>query len=62
VSSSPWRRCSYTRCTWLFFIELATLRLHITAATPNPDGTFLTQQARNLFMADELQGLKVPDP
>ena len=32
----------------LFFIEVATRRLHITAATRNPDATFVTQQARNL--------------
>ena len=32
----------------LFFIEVGSRRLHITAATRNPDGTFVTQQARNL--------------
>jgi putative transposase len=42
----------------LFLIEVKTRGLHITAATRNPDGTFLTQQARNLFMADELQGVR----
>ena len=32
----------------LFFIELGSRRLHVTAATHNPNGTFVTQQARNL--------------
>jgi transposase InsO family protein len=38
----------------LFFIEVGSRRLHLTAATRNPDGTFVTQQARNLcFQLDE---------
>src|ERR1019366_6831882 len=38
----------------LFFIELGSRRLHITPATRNPDGTSVTQQARNLcFRLDE---------
>jgi putative transposase len=32
----------------LFFIEFGTRRVHVTGATTNPDGTFVTQQARNL--------------
>src|SRR5450759_4195694 len=38
----------------LFFIEVGSRRLHVTAATPHPNGTFVTQQARNLcFRLDE---------
>jgi putative transposase len=38
----------------LFFIELGSRRLHITTATRNPNGTFVTQQARNLcFVMDK---------
>ncbi len=38
----------------LLFIEVGTRRLHITAATRHPGGTFVTQQARNLcFELDE---------
>ena len=38
----------------LFFIEVGSRRLHVTAATANPNGTFVTQQARNLcFKLDE---------
>jgi transposase InsO family protein len=32
----------------LFFIEIGTRRVYVTGATTNPDGAFLTQQARNL--------------
>jgi putative transposase len=32
----------------LFFIEIGTRRVHVTGATTNPDGAFVTQQARNL--------------
>jgi len=38
----------------LFFIEVGSRRLHITTATRHPNGTFVTQQARNLcFQLDE---------
>jgi transposase InsO family protein len=42
----------------LFFIEVGTRRLHITGATRNPDGAFVTQQARNLCF--ELDGRDEP--
>jgi putative transposase len=32
----------------LFFIEIGTRRVHVTGATTNPDGAFVTQQARDL--------------
>src|ERR1019366_8008207 len=32
----------------LFFLEVPSRRVHITAATANPTGAFVTQQARNL--------------
>ena len=41
----------------LFFIEVGSRQLHVTAATRNPDGAFVTQQARNLcFELDERRG------
>jgi putative transposase len=32
----------------LFFIEIGSRRVHVTGSTTHPDGTFVTQQARNL--------------
>jgi transposase len=34
----------------LFFIELASRRVHLAGITTNPDGPWVTQQARNLLM------------
>src|SRR6266571_515420 len=34
----------------LFFIELATRRVHLAGITTNPNGRWVTQQARNLLM------------
>jgi transposase InsO family protein len=34
----------------LFFISLATRRIEYAACTPNPDGSWTAQQARNLMM------------
>jgi putative transposase len=34
----------------LFFISLATRRIEYVASTPNPDGRWVTQQARNLVI------------
>ncbi|MGI8480034.1 MAG: integrase core domain-containing protein [Gaiellaceae bacterium] len=36
----------------LFFIEVATRKLHVMASTRHPDAAFVTQQARNLFSFD----------
>jgi putative transposase len=34
----------------LFFIEVSTRRVHLAGITTNPDGRWVTQQARNLLM------------
>jgi len=41
----------------LFFIEVGTRRLHVTTSTRNPSGEFVAQQARNLAMDGELEGV-----
>jgi putative transposase len=46
----------------LFFIEIASRRVHLTGLTANPNGTWVIQQARNLLMdlderADQLRFL-----
>src|SRR6266496_523986 len=44
----------------LFFIELATRRVHLAGITTNPDGRWMTQQARNLLM--QLDDENAPRP
>ena len=41
----------------LFFIELGSRRIHIEGVTRNPDSAWVTQQARNLSITDELDGV-----
>ena len=43
----------------LFFIEVGSRRVHIMSSTPNPDARFITQRARNLWMADDLDGVRL---
>ena len=43
----------------LFFIELDTRRVHLAGVTGNPDGAWVTQQARNLQLALEERGRRV---
>ena len=46
------------RCYVLFFIELATRRVHLAGVTSNPTGAWVTQQARNLAIGDKLGGVR----
>ena len=39
----------------LFFIELQTRRVHLAGTTANPDGQWVTQQARNLGLSGALE-------
>jgi transposase InsO family protein len=41
----------------LFFIEVGSRKLHTTSSTHNPSGEFVAQQARNLAMDGELEGV-----
>jgi putative transposase len=38
----------------LFFIELSTRRVHVAGTTSRPDSAWVTQQARNLSLTQEL--------
>src|SRR5579862_2672603 len=42
----------------LFFIELATRRVHLAGATTNPTGAWVTQQARNLAISEKLGSVR----
>src|SRR5439155_17489173 len=43
----------------LFFIELATRRVQLAGITTTPDGRWVTQQARNLLMQLDDEGVQV---
>jgi putative transposase len=42
----------------LFFIELATRRVHPAGVTVHPDSAWVTQQARNLAIGERLSGVR----
>jgi hypothetical protein len=42
----------------LFFIELQTRRVHLAGATTNPEGQWVTQQARNLSLSGAVDDVR----
>ena len=42
----------------LFVIELSTRRVHLCGVTAHPDSAWVTQQARNLVIADRLENVR----
>jgi transposase InsO family protein len=43
----------------LFFIEIATRRVHVTVSTSKPNSVFVTQQARNFAMSRSDEGARI---
>jgi len=42
----------------LFFIEISTRSVHVAGVTEHPDSAWVTQQARNLAIADRLRRVR----
>ena len=51
-TAEVWTKSGLVTYYVLFFIHLATRRVHIAGITPYPDGQWMTQVARNVTMAD----------
>jgi hypothetical protein len=57
-TSSPSRRSGSKTIYVLFFIELATRRVHVAGVTAQPDSAWVTGQARNLAIEERLSGVR----
>jgi transposase InsO family protein len=58
-TAEVWTRSGLVTYYILFFIQLESRKVHIAGMTPNPDGQWMTQMARNLTM--EEWGFLTPD-
>ncbi len=47
-----WTRCGLVTDSVLFFIHLASRRVHVAGVTPHPDQGWMGQMARNVTMAE----------
>jgi transposase InsO family protein len=51
-TAEVWTRSGLVTYYILFFIQLESRKVHIAGMTPNPDGQWMTQMARNLTMEE----------
>jgi hypothetical protein len=59
ATSSPSTPSGCGGCTHCSSIEIGTRRVHLAGVTTNPDGSWVTQQARNLLLVLEEQGRRM---
>lgn len=52
-TAEVWTRAGLVTYYVLFFVHLATRKVHVAGITPNPDAVWMTQMARNVTMADD---------
>jgi putative transposase len=51
-TTEVWTACGLVTCYALFFIHLASRKVHVAGVTPYPDQHWMTQIARNVTMAE----------
>ena len=52
-TTEVWTKSGLVTYYVLFFIRVATRRVHVAGMTPNPDAAWMAQIARNVSMADD---------
>jgi hypothetical protein len=51
-TTEVWTTCGLVTYYILFFIHLASRKVHVAGVTPHPSARWMTQIARNVTMAD----------
>ena len=51
-TAEVWTKCGLVTYYILFFIQVGSRKVHIAGLTPNPNGEWMTQMARNATMAE----------